>query len=79
MVALAECTLNLLLIHPMINGATEKHEKHTRQEKDDTERHLPADAGGKPHHPDGAKGKNGTAEVRPGIACLPFNWPRTAG
>jgi hypothetical protein len=39
-------------MHPVVDGAAEKHEKHTHNKEDDTKSHLPPLMHSRPHHPD---------------------------
>ena len=39
-------------MHPVVDSAAEKHEKHTHNKEDDTKSHLPPLMHSRPHHPD---------------------------
>ena len=68
MVALAQSPLQAFPMHPVIDGAAKEHEEHSEQETDDAKHHLPTDICRQPHQPDGTQGKDGAAQVRPGVA-----------
>lgn len=52
MVELAEHILGYAWMHPVVDSAAEKHEKHTHYKEDDTKSHLPPLMHSRPHHPD---------------------------
>lgn len=70
MVELAQHILPLAGPPPVVHGAAEEHEEHTHDEEDGAKGPLPAFIDGRPHHPDGGEGKDGTHEVSPGVALF---------